>query len=68
MIKPRDISENNLPLSLIGNEKGTFKQVFELTSLLNSNITLSLKYHGYINQSAILQSGETVDNVWVKQV
>jgi len=66
MYKPNDINEKDLPLSLLGQEAGTFSNVYSLTELLNSDLQLSLKSNGYINREAKLLSGEVVKNSWVK--
>lgn len=64
--KPRDYKESELPLTLLGQEKDTYKSVFRLTSLLNSSLSIALKCNGYIQQNTILQSGEIINNAWVK--
>jgi len=59
--------EQNLPLEFVGEEEGTSRSVYKLTGLLNSDVMLSLKSHGYVNESARLKTGEVIDNAWVKQ-
>jgi len=66
MFKPRDLKEEDLPLTHLGQEEGTYQNVYKLTSPIGSNAHLSLKYNGYIRRKAILQSGEVIDNAWVK--
>lgn len=66
MFKPRDIKEKDLPLEFVGYEEGTSRSVYRLTGSLNSDIMLSLKAHGYVNEAAKLKTGEVLDGAWVK--
>jgi len=66
MFKPKEIKEKDLPLFNVGQEKGSFKSIYKLIGLLDSDIQLSLKYNGYKNKKAVLQSGEVLESAWVK--
>ena len=62
------IEEKDLPLEYIGEEKETCQSVYKITSVINSDIRLSLKAHSFINSNTTLITGETLDNCWVKQI
>ncbi|PCI62504.1 MAG: hypothetical protein COB35_03630 [Gammaproteobacteria bacterium] len=58
---------NNLPLKKIGNDRESCASVYLLTCSLNSDVMLALKANGYHKKnSATLEDGTNVDNVWVQ--
>lgn len=67
LFRHRHIKARDLPLILIGREEDTYRNVYELTGLLNIDLCLSLKYNGYIQSNEVrLQTGEIVEGVWIK--
>lgn len=66
MFRPKDIKEKDLRLEFIGEEEGTSRSVYKLDALLNADMVLSLKAHGYVNERVKLKTGEVIDNAWVK--
>ena len=67
MRTPRFLPEQSLPLTRIGTDNSSGKEVYVLEGLLNAELLINIKAHGFIDAfNVVLKDGTKVERCWLR--